>query len=87
MEMSSGICEVPALAVRTQRLPMEETSKRRLTPKEAARRLNCSVSYLAKKRMTGTGPKFIRHGRAIRYTEQALDDYEAANERSSTSEY
>jgi hypothetical protein len=57
------------------------------TPKEAARRLNCSVSYLAKKRMAGTGPRYIRLGRAIRYTDAALVEYEVANEKTSTSEY
>jgi hypothetical protein len=64
-----------------------QTDRRLRTPKEAARRLTCSTSYLAKKRMTGTGPKFIRLGRAIRYTDEALDEYEAANEKTSTSEY
>jgi hypothetical protein len=67
---------------------MEKLNTPRLrTPKERARRLNCSVSYLAKKRMVGTGPRYIRLGRAIRYTDAALDEYESANEKTSTSEY
>jgi hypothetical protein len=67
---------------------MEHLNTPRLrTPKEAARRLNCSVSYLAKKRMAGTGPRYIRLGRAIRYTDGALDEYEAVNEKTSTSEH
>ncbi len=61
--------------------------ERLLTPKEAARRLNVSVSFLAKARMKGTGPVFSQFGAAIRYTEAALDAYRAANERTSTSEY
>ncbi len=66
---------------------MEKETERLLTPKEAARRLNVSVSFLAKARMRGTGPKFSRFGRAIRYPEAALDAYREANERTSTSEY
>jgi hypothetical protein len=57
------------------------------TPKEAAQRLNVSVSYLAKARMKGTGPKFVRLGRAIRYTDAALDEHETAQTRTSTSQY
>jgi hypothetical protein len=58
-----------------------------LTTLEAAGNLNCSGSFLAKERMRGTGPEFIRIGRAIRYSRSALDAYKAANTRVSTSEY
>jgi hypothetical protein len=37
--------------------------------------------------MKGTGPKFVRLGRAIRYTDAALDEHEAAQTRTSTSQY
>jgi hypothetical protein len=43
-----------------------------LTAREAARILKVSVSWLAKARMRGDGPPFIRIGRSIRYTELAL---------------
>jgi hypothetical protein len=43
-----------------------------LTPKEAAVRLKVSLSWLAKARMRGDGPPFIRVGRSIRYAEAAL---------------
>ncbi|MGO4574106.1 helix-turn-helix domain-containing protein [Microvirga sp. 2TAF3] len=67
---------------------MDKPKNRRLaTPKEAAERLKVSVSFLAKARMKGTGPRFLRLGRAIRYAEEALDEYEAVNTRKSTSEY
>ena len=57
------------------------------TPILAARELRCSVSFLAKARMRGSGPEFIRIGRAIRYSRSALDAYKAANTRVSTAEY
>ena len=40
--------------------------------KEAAVRLKVSLSWLAKARMRGDGPPFIRVGRSIRYAEAAL---------------
>jgi hypothetical protein len=44
-----------------------------LTPKEAARLLKVSVSWLAKARMRGDGPAYIPVGRSIRYSEAALE--------------
>ena len=38
-----------------------------LTPREAAQLLKVSLSWLAKARMRGDGPPFIRIGRSIRY--------------------
>jgi predicted DNA-binding transcriptional regulator AlpA len=43
-----------------------------LTPKEAATRLKVSLSWLAKARMRGDGPPYIRIGRSIRYRETDL---------------
>jgi hypothetical protein len=43
-----------------------------LTAKEAARFLKVSLSWLAKARMRGDGPAYIKVGRSIRYTELAL---------------
>ena len=43
-----------------------------LTPKEAAQLLKVSESWLAKARMRGDGPPFIKIGRAIRYSEAAF---------------
>ena len=42
-----------------------------LTAKEAAVYLKASESFLAKARMRGDGPPFIKVGRSIRYTEAA----------------
>ena len=57
-----------------------------LTPKEAALRLRVSDSFLAKKRMTGDGPPFLRIGRSIRYSEATLMQWMRGQQRSSTSE-
>jgi predicted DNA-binding transcriptional regulator AlpA len=57
-----------------------------LTPKEAAKVLKVSLSWLAKARMRGDGPQYIRLGRAIRYTEQALLHWMKSRQRFSTSE-
>ena len=57
-----------------------------LTPKEAARLLKVSVSWLAKARMRGDGPPYIRIGRSIRYSEAALLQWMKSRQRLSTSE-
>jgi hypothetical protein len=49
-----------------------------LAPKETAGRLKVSTSWLAKARMRGDGPPFIKLGRAIRYSEAALVTIKAA---------
>jgi helix-turn-helix protein len=58
-----------------------------LSPKETATRLKVSVSWLAKARMRGDGPAFIKMGsRAIRYSEAALVRWRKSRQRLSTSE-
>jgi predicted DNA-binding transcriptional regulator AlpA len=58
-----------------------------LTPKEAAKVLKVSLSWLAKARMRGDGPPFIKIGRrAIRYSEAALVQWTKSQQRMSTSE-
>lgn len=57
-----------------------------LTPKETTKVLKVSLSWLAKARMRGDGPQYIRLGRAIRYTEQALLHWMKSRQRFSTSE-
>lgn len=57
-----------------------------LTPKEAARLLKVSISWLAKARMRGDGPPYIRIGRSIRYSEAALLQWMKSRQRLSTSE-
>jgi predicted DNA-binding transcriptional regulator AlpA len=57
-----------------------------LTPKEASARLKVSLSWLAKARMRGDGPPYIRIGRSIRYSEAALMQWMRSRQRVSTSE-
>jgi hypothetical protein len=56
------------------------------TPKEAARFLRVSLSWLAKARMRGDGPPYIQLGRAIRYSDAALLQWMKSRQRLSTSE-
>jgi excisionase family DNA binding protein len=44
-----------------------------LTPREAAEYLRSSTSTLAKRRLLGSVPAFVRIGRAIRYRKSDLD--------------
>jgi hypothetical protein len=56
------------------------------TPKEAALFLKLSTSWLAKARMRGDGPPYIKFGRAIRYTEDGLLQWMKTHTRTSTSQ-
>jgi len=55
-----------------------------LQPKEVAKLLSVSLSWLAKSRLTGTGPSFVKIGRAVRYLESAVREFITANMRKST---
>jgi predicted DNA-binding transcriptional regulator AlpA len=57
-----------------------------VTAKEAAALLKMSYSWLAKARMRGDGPQYIKIGRAIRYDEAALRQWMKSRQRLSTSE-
>jgi len=57
-----------------------------LTAKEAAHFLRVSLSWLAKARMRGDGPPYIKVGRSIRYTEAAVTQWMKSRQRLSTSE-
>jgi len=70
-------------------VPISKTSigiERLLTPKEAADLLRVSMSWLAKARMRGDGPPYLRIGRSIRYSEAALLQWMKSRQRLSTSE-
>ena len=58
-----------------------------LTPKEAAKMLKISPSWLAKARMRGDGPPYIPVGSAIRYAEAALQQWVKSQQRLSTSKH
>ena len=57
-----------------------------LTAKEAAKLLKVSLSWLAKARMRGDGPAYVKVGRSIRYAETALIQWTKSRQRLSTSE-
>jgi len=57
-----------------------------LAPKDAAKILNVSVSWLAKSRLRGDGPRFVKIGRAVRYPLSSIHGYIKARMRGSTSE-
>ena len=56
-----------------------------LTPKQAARHLNLSVSWLAKRRGDGDGPPYVKLGGAVRYAEPSLQQWMKGQQRTSTS--
>lgn len=60
-----------------------------LTPEQVSQRLagRISVRTLANWRCLGTGPRFTRIGGRILYSMRAVEDWEAHNTVSSTSEY
>jgi predicted DNA-binding transcriptional regulator AlpA len=60
--------------------------ERLLMVSEAADFLRLSQSWLAKSRMRGDGPPFVKIGRAIRYRESSLVQWLKSNQRRSTSE-
>jgi predicted DNA-binding transcriptional regulator AlpA len=59
---------------------------RLLHPTETARLLGVSLSWLAKSRLRGDGPRYRKIGRSVRYAESDIRDYLKAHSRASTSE-
>jgi predicted DNA-binding transcriptional regulator AlpA len=50
-------------------------SERLLTPRDAAEMLRVSMSWLAKARLSGNGPRFVKIGRSVRYPESFIREY------------
>ena len=70
-------------------MPQQETAtelERLLTPREAADFLRVSESWLAKARMRGDGPPFVKIGRSIRYRQSDLVRWMRSRTHLSTSE-
>ena len=57
-----------------------------LHPAAVAKILGVSQSWLSKSRLNGTGPRFIKIGRAVRYAMSAVREYILSRQRNSTSE-
>jgi ParB-like chromosome segregation protein Spo0J len=60
--------------------------ERLLTASEAANFLHVSPSWLAKCRMRGDGPPFVKFGRCVRYPEETLAQWTRSHFRRSTSD-
>ncbi len=56
------------------------------TPKETAKKLRCSTRSLERKRLDGTGPRFVKVGRKVIYEDSEIDLYVKARTFTSTSE-
>ena len=74
----------PVLPPRSAR--ESKSGDRLLTPNEIAEFLRVSLSWLAKARMRGAGPPFVKVGRSVRYPEGALAQWMKSNLHLSTSE-
>jgi len=61
-------------------------SQQNLKPKSAAEYIGWSASRLAKSRVWGDGPPFIKLGRSVVYRIDDLDDWLLAHRRMSTSD-
>jgi len=57
-----------------------------LTTPQAAAVIGLHPSYLAKARLTGTGPRFLKIGRAVRYRRLDVEAWLADKGRVSTSD-
>jgi hypothetical protein len=64
-----------------------KNADRLLTTAEVAERLRVSTSFLAKARVTGLGPRFIKIGRSCRYRPTDVENYERSRARISTSQH
>ena len=58
-----------------------------LTAPETAAYLRVSGSFLAKARMTGSGPRYRKFRRSVRYAVQDLVEFQRGRTRTSTSQY
>lgn len=57
------------------------------TPQQAAERLHLSTHTLAKWRVRGTGPKFVKAGRSVIYLKDDLDAFLSERRHNATAEY
>ena len=57
-----------------------------MTPREAAASLSLSVGGLAKMRLTGDSPRFVKIGASVRYRRGDLDAWLQSRIRKSTSD-
>jgi predicted site-specific integrase-resolvase len=65
---------------------MAETDGLVISEERAAQSLGLSARTLQRWRVEGRGPRFVKLGKRVAYTEQALRDYVDKNQHGSTSE-
>lgn len=71
----------------SMRSPNTRPTETLLTTAQAATLLGFHPSYLAKARLTGTGPRFLKiGGKSVRYRRSEIDAWLADKLRNSTSE-
>ena len=58
-----------------------------LTPEQVGQRYGMATSTLAKMRLSGSGPVFVKLGRRVLYRQDDLDTWVSENRFRSTSEY
>jgi excisionase family DNA binding protein len=63
---------------------IKNTTPPAITEREAAERLQMSQRTLQAWRTRGEGPRFLKLGRSVRYTEQELDSWMAARTMANT---
>jgi hypothetical protein len=80
----AAVAEPPASPPKSDREP--KSGERLQTPEETADFLRVSLSWLAKARMRGDGPPFVKIGRSIRYPESVLHHWMKSQMHLSTSE-
>lgn len=66
---------------------METANQTLLKPEGAAERLGLSKSTLAKMRLSGEGPPYVKLGRRVGYILADLDEWVQSKRHRSTSEY
>ncbi len=54
--------------------------------KQFAKRTGCSIPAIVRMRVEGTGPKFLKIGRSVKYRLSDIEEWLSRRERSSTSE-
>lgn len=57
-----------------------------ISAEEAAKRLNIAVSTLAKMRLSGKSPKYVKMGRRVAYRPEDIEEWIAAHSQTSTAE-
>jgi predicted DNA-binding transcriptional regulator AlpA len=65
---------------------MATTIETLLYPANTAKLMGVSTSWLAKRRLAGDGPRFVKIGRSVRYPESSVREYIKSRMRMSTSE-